>query len=117
MAFGKMVVFLVLFLVVTIQTAFSQKIVKELPAPGGRSRGLAWDGTYLWCADEADKAIYKLSISTGGVLSSISFPIRYDRGGLTWSSDGNIWVANGLHSYKLNPNTGDTISTFQCPGS
>ena len=114
---GRMVLFLVFFHLVTVLPAFSQKIVRQFPAPGVKSRGLAWDGAHLWCADEVDKAIYKLSPSTGRVISSISFSIQNDKGGLTWSSDGNIWIANGLIVYKLDPSTGDTLFTFQCPGS
>ena len=117
MAWRRIVLLFVFFHLATSLPAFSQKIVNQFAAPGDRSRGLAWDGTYLWCADEIDKKIYKLNPSTGEVISSISFTVQYDKGGLTWSSDGNIWIANGLHAYKLHPNTGDTMATFQCPGS
>jgi len=97
--------------------AYAQKIVNQFEAPGGTPRGLAWDGTHLWCADERANAIYKLNPSTGSIVSSISFSIESGKGGLTWSSDGNLWIANGLLVHKVDPNTGDPLGTVQCPGS
>ena len=79
-ATGRTLFLLVCVHFITFLPAFSQKIIKQFFAPGTNSRGLAWDGTNLWCADETDKAIYKVNASSGGVISSISFSIKSGRG-------------------------------------
>jgi len=98
------------------QFSGAQTIVNSFATPGNTARGLAWDGTYLWCADASTDKVYKLNALDGSIISSFSFTIASSYGGLTWSSDGNIWLANGNYVYKINPSTGTTISSFHCPG-
>lgn len=94
----------------------AQGIVDSFPSPGSEPRGLAWDGEYLWCADASTDSVYKLDISDGSVISSFPFYIESSYGGITWSDDNNIWIANGSLIYKVNPANGDVIFSFSCPG-
>jgi DNA-binding beta-propeller fold protein YncE len=94
----------------------AQEITHSFPSPGGEARGLCWDGEYLWCADAGTDSVYKIDISDGTVVSSFAFPIEPDYGGITWSADSNIWIANGSTIHKVNPANGDVISSFSCPG-
>ncbi|HID93997.1 MAG TPA: hypothetical protein EYP60_07865 [bacterium (Candidatus Stahlbacteria)] len=94
----------------------AQSIVNSFPTPGDNARGLAWDDTHLWCADATTDRIYKLDASDGSIISWFSFNVSDNYGGLTWSLNNNIWVANGVYVYRVNPLTGDTISSFHCPG-
>jgi len=104
-----------------VLTAFSysvkgQQILNSFPSPGNGSRGLAWDGEYLWCADASTDSVYKLNPSSGAVISSFPFSIASGYGGLTWGKDSTIWIANGYWMSQVNPSTGNTISQFHCPG-
>jgi DNA-binding beta-propeller fold protein YncE len=105
------------FLIFSIPVSvFSQTIIKSLPAPGAEPRGLAWDGSYLWCAEYFSGKIYKLDPSNGAKVDSVSFQIMGDYGGITWGNNGQLWVANGSYIYQINPASGDTTSSFHCPG-
>lgn len=93
----------------------AQGIIDSLPSPGREPRGLAWDGEYLWCADAGTDSVYKLDISNGTVISSFPFSIESNYGGITWSDDNNMWIANGSYIYKVNPANGDVLYSFSCP--
>ena len=95
---------------------FSQTILNSFPSPGIEPRGLAWDGSFLWCAEYSAQMIFKLEPSTGTKVDSVSFPLYGDFGGITWGSHDQIWVANGSYVYEINPATGETLSYFHCPG-
>ncbi len=97
-------------------TVRAQTLVDSFPSPGSEPRGLAWDGEYLWCADAQTDSVYQLSSSTGVIISGFSFAIQDEYGGITWSNDENIWLANGTYVYKLDSATGSMISSFSCPG-
>lgn len=108
-----------LFLMVCLtltQPADAQEVINSFPAPAGESRGLAWDGEYLWCADAGTDSVYQLDISDGDVVSSFPFDIDSDFGGLAWSADTSIWIANGSQINMVNPANGNTLSGFTCPG-
>jgi glutamine cyclotransferase len=91
-------------------------IVKSISAPGyGDPRGLTWDGTYLWMAEDDSKMIYKIDPSDGNVIYSFSTPGHSFTEGLAW--DGTyIWHAeyNG-NVYKINPGNGSVIKTISAP--
>jgi DNA-binding beta-propeller fold protein YncE len=106
---------LVLYLTLT-QPLEAQEVISSFPAPAGESRGLAWDGEYLWCADAGTDSVYQLDISDGDVVSSFPFVIDSDFGGLAWSADTSIWIANGSQINMVNPADGNTLSGFTCPG-
>ncbi len=97
-------------------SVFSQTILNSFPSPGPEPRGLAWDGSFLWCAEYSTGKIYKLDPLTGGELGMFSFLLQSDFGGITWGSDDQIWVANGSYVYEVDPTSGDTLSSFHCPG-
>jgi len=98
------------------QSAEAQGIVDSFPSPASEPRGLAWDGEYLWCADAGTDSVYKLDTSDGSVISSFPFSIEPDYGGITWSDDDNIWIANVSLISKVNPANGEVIYSFSCPG-
>ena len=95
---------------------YSQTIVNSFPSPGSEPRGLAWDGSYLWCAEYESGKVFKLDPAAGSKVDSFVFPIDSQFGGITWGSDNQIWMANGSYVYEVNPISGDTISSFRCPG-
>ncbi len=97
-------------------SSHAQEIVGSFPSPSGEPRGLCWDGANLWCADAATDSVYKLDISDGTVVSSFPFIIESDYGGITWSADANMWIANGSTIYKVDPANGEVVSSFSCPG-
>lgn len=97
-------------------SVYSQTILNSFPSPGPEPRGLAWDGSFLWCAEYSSEKIFKLDPLTGAKVDSFSFPLLSDFGGITWGSDDQIWVANGSYVYEIAPASGDTLSSFHCPG-
>lgn len=101
-------------LLVAVVSADPQTIVDSFPAPGSESRGLAWDGEYLWCADAGVDSVYKLDPLNGNILSSFPFSMDSSYGGITWSDDDNMWIANGSYVYKVDPNTGQSLFNFHC---
>ncbi len=110
---------LFLFLLTCLVIAGStpaQEVVDSWPSPRGEPRGLAWDGEYLWCADAGTDSVYKLDISDGTVISAFPFLIDSLNGGITWSEDIAIWIADGSKIYEVNPANGNEISSFSCPG-
>lgn len=94
----------------------SQTILNSFPAPGSEPRGLAWDGYFLWCAEYSSGKIFKLDPSTGSKVDSVSFPLQSSYGGIAWGSNDEMWVANGSYVYEIDPASGDTLSSFHCPG-
>ena len=99
-----------------VRSAEAQEITDSFPSPGGEPRGLTWDGEHLWCADAVADSVYQLDISNGSVISSFPFSIDPSYGGITWSEDSNIWIANGSLIYEVNPENGEVIYSFTCPG-
>ncbi len=89
-------------------------IITSFPTPGTSSRGLAWDGTNLWCSDATNDRIYKLN-SSGGVITSFASPGATPTG-MTWDG-ANLWNADATNDriYKLSA-TGSTLTSFASPG-
>lgn len=112
--------FLSVFLLTLLPaTLFAQRIVKEFDAPGPESRGLAWDGTYLWCADAEKDSIFKIDPVSGQVVHSLIFSRSFDfsrGGGITWSGDDALWATRSTYFYKIDATTGQDITNFHCPG-
>ena len=91
-------------------------VIHSIPAPGGNTEGLTWDGQYLWNSDISTSRIYKLDPSNGNIIISFPSPYPYCEG-LGW--DGNyLWVSTEYNKiYKMNPATGDTVASFRGPGN
>lgn len=97
-------------------SVFSQTILNSFPSPGPEPRGLAWDGSFLWCAEYSYGKIFQLDPLTGAKVDSFSFPLESAFGGITWGSNDQIWVANGSLIYEIDPTSAETLSSFSCPG-
>ncbi len=91
-------------------------ILKSLPAPGYRDpRGLTWDGSYLWMAEDDTKSLYMIDTLDGTVMDTIPTPGLYNTQGLAW--DGSyLWHAeyDGL-VYKIDPRSKTYIDTITAP--
>jgi DNA-binding beta-propeller fold protein YncE len=94
----------------------AQEIARAFPAPGPLSRGMTWDGEYLWVVDAEVDSIFQVDPQNGAVVHSIFFETFDPFGGLTVSEDGNLWLSNGPTIYLLDSGTGDMITNFGCPG-
>lgn len=116
MSWRKLVVVAGLLGILLPGSVNSQTIVNSFPAPGPEPRGLAWDGSFLWCAEYSSGQVLKLDPVTGAKVDSFSFPFQSNFGGITWGSADQIWVANGSYVYEIDPATGNTLSSFHCPG-
>lgn len=87
--------------------------------PNTQPIGLGWDGAALWLADSRDpEKIWQLD-SLGTVLGQIPAPGDSPYG-LAWA-EGFIWVSDnntsgGAYIYKLDPQTGEILDSFLCPG-
>jgi hypothetical protein len=98
----------------------SGNILSSFSAPGESDlgpapKGLASDGTYLWCLDYLDDKIYKLAV-TGEVVSSISLGSGGIYSGLAW--DGTyLWAAEWFDSiiYKIDPSDGQILDSLNAP--
>ena len=72
-------------------------IVKGFDSPGISPKGLAFDGTYLWCLDYTDRKIYKLD-TNGNIIDSFGSPGVFPYG---LAFDGiYLWV--GVEDYSGN---------------
>jgi DNA-binding beta-propeller fold protein YncE len=87
-------------------------VIKSFKSPGSSPQELAWDGAYLWNADDSTDMVYKIDPSTGKVLSSFSLPDCKLRG-LTY--DGTyLWCSDNSNKkiYKLNTLKDSIISSI-----
>ncbi len=92
------------------------QVVFQFNAPSVEIDGMAWDGTNLWVVSDYLDRIWKMD-TLGNVLDSIPAPAAIATG-LTW--DGQyLWCADGgtILIYKLDPATGNVISSIPGPGS
>ena len=75
-------------------------IVRDIPAPGVRTHGLALDNGFLWCVESNDRAIYKMDPKDGKLLAKIQLteadPVPHGldmHKGVLWYSDaGSGWI-------------------------
>jgi len=92
-------------------------VLSFFSSPGSDPRapsGLTFDGANLWCADNENDRLYKLS-TTGSIISSFASPGQSPRG-LAWDG-ANLWNADSRNDriYKLST-SGTEISSFNSPG-
>ena len=50
------------------------KILHQIPAPGNRPHGIAWDGDDLWCVETTHRAIYRLNPQNGAIIKKVETP-------------------------------------------
>ena len=99
-----------------IKTQGTLAIVDSFSSPTYPTE-LAWDGEYLWVAENDLDKIHKIDPSTGAVIYSFDAP-GDEPSGLTW--DGlYLWSADWIKDkiYKINSSTGAVIYSFDSPGS
>lgn len=79
----------------------------EIPAPGSRPGGIAYDGNNLWVTAEGTGGtkIFQVNPETGNVVSSIDAGDIFLRGGLAWG-EGFLWaISNGDNIVQIDPST------------
>ncbi len=99
-----------------IKTQGTLSIVSSFSSPAYPTE-LAWDGEYLWVAENDEGKIYQINSSTGAEIYSFNSP-GDEPSGLTW--DGlYLWCAdwNEDKIYQINASTGAVIYSFDSPGS
>lgn len=112
-------------------TSDPNHILAELENGAFDPFALAFGGGFLWVSDLGTGLIHKVDPNTGVVVSSIAAPGIAPLGaraldpmgivlvapmGLAWDH-GLLWVATGSTLYKLEPNTGDVVTSIASPGS
>ncbi|MFA6130869.1 MAG: DUF2817 domain-containing protein [Patescibacteria group bacterium] len=85
--------------------------------PSVQPKGLAYDGTYFWLADDYTNTIYKLNASTGAVVSSCIAPYSRPSGVAYYS--GTLWVSDWGSDlvYLVNPTTCAVSSSWAAPST
>lgn len=88
-------------------------ILKVIKTPGPCPTGLAFDGKFLWLADNFTDKIYKIDPERGAVVSTYESPGHHPEG-LTW--DGQyLWHIDSGEKlmYKLDPETGRALTILE----
>ena len=111
-------------------TSDPSHILAELENGAFDPFALTFGGGHLWVSDLGTGLIHKVNPNSGVVVSSIPAPgiaphsasAVGPRGillvapmGLAWD-DGLLWVATGSTLYKLDPATGDVVTSIAAPG-
>lgn len=95
-------------------------IVNRFPSPDGATRGIAFDGVYLWAANSGDGnssngyKIYRIDPATGAAIDTFTPPANSPCG-LTW--DGQfLWVGSlNYNIYKCDTATMTSVKSFGFP--
>jgi len=92
-------------------------ILNIIESPGSCPTGLAYDGKYLWLADNFSDQIYKINPENGKVVKTFDSP-GYHPEGLAWDGK-NLWhIDSGeKHLYKLDPETGKALLILESNSS
>jgi len=88
-------------------------VVKVLPTPGPNPTGLAFDGKFLWLADNRLDQIFKMDPQSGKVIKSFASP-GFHPEGLAW--DGQyLWHVDAEEKrvYCLDPEKGMALKTLE----
>lgn len=95
-------------------------IVNRFPTPDGATRGIAFDGAYLWAANSGDgnstngHKIYRVDPATGAAIDTFTPPANSPCG-LAW--DGQyLWMGSLNHNiYKCDTATMASLKSFAFP--
>lgn len=91
-------------------------VISSIPAAAGaNSRGLTWDGTALWLADQVATSIHRVDPADGTVLDTLS--VAPDEPfGLAWDGAALWYVDNDGNIRRIDPSTGTILESFPTPG-
>ncbi|MCP4633434.1 MAG: lactonase family protein [candidate division Zixibacteria bacterium] len=91
------------------------EVILQFSSPGPCPQGLAWDGEYLWVADDSTDTIYKLNPLDGTVIHSFASPGSKPRG-LAWGNS-HLWSLDDSDKkiFELDPTTGHQMSSLEAP--
>lgn len=94
------------------------EISRGFATPGqGDPRGLAWDGSYLWMAEDDTKSLYRIDTLDGSVVDTINTPGNSNTQGLTWDGS-HLWHAEyDGRVYKIDPVAKIVVLSFNTPTS
>ncbi len=89
--------------------------ILQFASPGPSPQDLAWDGTYLWNADDSTDMIYMLNPVNGAVMLQFPSPASQPRG-LTWDGS-SLWCSDDSTKmiYQLNPLNGKVLVMIDAP--
>jgi len=92
-------------------------ILKVINTPGPCPTGLAFDGQFLWLADDFTDKIYKIDPESGRVVSSFEAPGHHPEG-LAWDGQFLWHIDSGERLvYKLDPGTGRALVVLESNSS
>jgi streptogramin lyase len=106
---------LIIFIAMAVM-AETWKNVESYNSPFGSANGLAFDGKYLWHADNLINIIKQIDPDNGRTLRTINFAGGHDPGDIAWLK-GSLWVIeeNKISSnpltfklFKVNSSSGAT---------
>ncbi len=98
-------------------------LINQFPSPDNSPRGLTYDGTFLWIAENGDgdswngPKIYKVDPNTGTVVGAYDHPGKYPCG-LAWDGT-HLWHSDhgtGM-IYKLDRTDLSVIQSFPAPSN
>lgn len=69
-------------------------VLHQIPAPGNRPHGIAWDGDHLWCAETSHRALYCLNPRNGAIEDGIEIPAAYPEPHGMSFHDGALWYCD-----------------------
>ena len=76
--------------------------------------GLCYDGTYLWMADTYSDSLTAINPDSGEEEYSIPSPTEFPIYNLAYDG-GYLWASNLEYLYKISPEDGSLLTTFQIP--
>ncbi len=93
----------------------SGKVLSKVETPGYAPLGLAWDGSRLWCLDEADKTAYAYDPASKTTVKALSLDSATPEG-IAWDGK-DLWVSDPQSGVlaRLDEEDGTTFRSFPSP--